>query len=248
LAAEVQARNGGNSSTGNAFQGGIGVDYMGFSIDFLGGKIDDAVSSAILSAAQLSTLNAQGVAPGNGFLSVTVSDNTVFSVGAKYTIGPWKLFGGYEHIDFANPNNPLNPGAFVTGGYVAGIVNNTNFTNDKILQTAWIGVRYSIMTSLDITGAYYHQWQNSFATGANAGCTDARATQCSGTLDMVSLVLDWRFARHMDVYAGVAWSQVQNGLASGFLQANGTPAGGTIVGGPNKASTYDPGVGLRYQF
>jgi predicted porin len=248
FAAEVQARNGGNSSTGNAFQGDIGFDYMGFSIDFLGGKIDDAVSSAILSAAQLSTLNAQGVAPGNGFLSVTVSDNTVFSVGAKYTIGPWKLFGGYEHIDFANPNNPLNPGAFVTGGYVAGIVNNTNFTNDKILQTAWIGVRYSIMTSLDITGAYYHQWQNSFATGANAGCTDARATQCSGTLDMVSLVLDWRFARHMDVYAGVAWSQVQNGLASGFLQANGTPAGGTIVGGPNKASTYDPGVGLRYQF
>jgi hypothetical protein len=44
------------------------------------------------------------------------------------------------------------------------------------------------------------------------------------------------------------WSQAQNGLASGFLQANGTPAGGTIVGGPNKASTYDPGIGLRYQF
>jgi hypothetical protein len=44
------------------------------------------------------------------------------------------------------------------------------------------------------------------------------------------------------------WSQAQNGQASGFLQANGTNAGGTIVGGPNKASTYDPGIGLRYQF
>jgi predicted porin len=248
FAAIAQLRNGGNSSTGNAFQGEIGFDYMGFSLDFLGGKIDDAVSSGILSAAQLSTLNAQGFAPGNGFLSATVSDNTVFSVGAKYTIGPWKFFGGYEHIDFANPNNPLNPGAFVTGGYVAGVVNNTNFTNDKILQTAWIGARYSITQALDVTGAYYHQWQNSFATGANAGCTDARAAQCSGSLDIVSLVLDWRFARHMDMYAGVAWTQAQNGLASGFLQANGTPAGGTIVGGPNKASTYDPGVGLRYQF
>jgi predicted porin len=248
FAVEAQLRNGGNSGTGNAFQGDIGFDYMGFSMDFLGGKIEDAVSSSILSAAQLSALNAQGVAPGNGFLSVTVSDNTVFSVGAKYTIGPWKLFGGYEHISFANPNNPLNPGAFVTGGYIAGVVNNTNFIDDKILQTAWIGVRYSITQALDVTGAYYHQWQNSFATGANAGCTDARATQCSGSLDIVSLVLDWRFARHMDMYAGVAWSQAQNGLASGFLQANGTPAGGTIVGGPNKASTYDPGVGLRYQF
>jgi len=43
------------------------------------------------------------------------------------------------------------------------------------------------------------------------------------------------------------WSQVQNGLASGFLQANGTPAG-TTVGTANKASSVDPGVGLRYQF
>ena len=141
-----------------------------------------------------------------------------------------------------------NPGAFVTGGFIAGAVNNTNFTNDKILQTAWVGAKYSITPALDITGAYYHEWQNSYATGVNAGCTDARASQCSGTLDIVSLVADWRFARHVDMYAGVAWSQAQNGLASGFLQANGTPAGGTIVGGPNKASSYDPGIGLRYQF
>jgi predicted porin len=248
FAAIAQLRNGGNSSTGNAFQGDIGFEYMGFSMDFLAGKIYDAVSAGILSATQLSALNAAGVAPGNGFISATVSDNTVFSVGAKYTIGPWKILGGYEYIDFANPNNPLSPGAFVTGGYIAGVVNNTNFTNDRILQTAWIGVKYSITQALDITGAYYHEWQNSFATGANTGCTDARASQCAGSLDAVSLVLDWRFARHIDMYAGVMWSQVQNGLASGFLQANGTAAGGTIVGGPNKASTYDPGIGLRYQF
>ena len=247
FAAIAQLRNGGNSSTGNAFQGDIGFDYMGFSVDVLGGKIYDAVSAGILSQAQLATV-VPTVSSGNGLIAVTVSDNTVFSVGAKYTIGPWRFFGGYEHIDFANPNNPLNPGAFVTGGFIAGVVNNTNFTDDRILQTAWIGAKYSITPALDITGAYYHEWQNSFATGANAGCTDARATQCSGSLDAVSLVVDWRFARHIDMYAGVMWSQVQNGLASGFLQANGTPAGGTIVGGPNKASSYDPGIGLRYQF
>jgi predicted porin len=109
-------------------------------------------------------------------------------------------------------------------------------------------VKYSITPNLDIAGAYYHEWQNSFATGANAGCTDARASQCAGSLDAVSLMVDWRFARHVDMYAGVMWSQVQNGLASGFLQANGTNAGGTIVGGPNKASSYDPGIGIRYQF
>jgi predicted porin len=250
LAAEAQLRNGGNSSTGNAFEGDIGFDYLGFSLDFLGGKIYDAVSAAVLSPAQLAA-SVTTVSSGYGIIGATVSDNTVFQVGAKYVIGPWKLYGGYEHLELANPNNPLLPGAFVTGGFILGgdgAINNTNFTNDKILQTAWIGAKYSVTPALDIAGAYYHEWQNSFATGANAGCTDARASQCSGSLDAVSLVVDWRFARHVDMYAGVMWSQVQNGLASGFLQANGTNAGGTIVGGPNKASSYDPGIGLRYQF
>jgi predicted porin len=250
LAGEVQLRNGGNSSTGNAFQGDIGFDYMGFSLDFLGGKIYDAVSAGILSQAQLAAASATATAisAGNGLVAATVSDNTVFSVGARYVIGPWKVWAGYEHIDFANPNNPLNAGAFVTGGFIAGAVNNTNFTNDKVLQTAWVGARYSITPALDITGAYYHEWQNSFGTGAVAGCTDARSSQCSGTLDAVSLVVDWRFARHIDMYAGVMWSQVQNGLANGFLQANGTATGGINAAGSNKASSYDPGIGLRYQF
>src|SRR5580692_1989104 len=73
LAAEAQLGNGGNSGTGNAFEGNIGFDYMGLSMDFLGGHIADAVSAAPLAV---------GVNPafaiGNGQLGVTVSDNTVF--------------------------------------------------------------------------------------------------------------------------------------------------------------------------
>jgi predicted porin len=252
LAAEAQLRNGGNSSTGNAFEGDIGFDYMGFSLDFLGGKINDAVSAAPLSPAQITASINTAVAQGNGIIAGTVSDNTVFQVGAKYAIGPWKFYGGYENVRFTNPDNPLAPGAFVTGGFILGggtAINNTNFTDAKVLQTAWIGAKYAITPALDIAGAYYHEWQNSFApaTSANFGCTDVRSSQCSGTLDAVSLVVDWRFARHMDMYAGVMWSQVQNGLANGFLQANTTPTGGTL-GTNNKASSYDPGIGLRYQF
>ena len=259
LAGEIQAKNGGNSAPGNAFEGDIGFDYMGFSMDFVGGKIFDAVSAAVLSPSQLAA-SATTVSAGLGQIGATVSDNTVFSVGAKYIIGPWKFFGGYEHISFANPDNPLNPGAFTTGGFVlgaGGAINNTNFNNDKILQTAWIGVKYSITPALDITGAYYHEWQNSFGSatdapvagfGAVAGCTDARSAKCSGTIDAVSVAMDWRFARHMDVYAGVMWTQAQNGLASGFLLANGNAAGVPQATGGNKASSYDPTVGLRYQF
>jgi predicted porin len=244
LAAEAQLRNGGNSGTGNAFEGSIGFDYMGFSMDFLGGHVSDAISAAPLSVGVNTS-----VALGYGQLGVTVSDNTFFQVGAKYTIGPWKFYGGYERIDYADPNNPLANGAFLEGGYIAGSVNNSNYINDKILQTAWIGVRYSITPALDIAGAYYHEWQNSFATGANTGCTTAISSQCSGNLDAVSLVVDWRFARHMDVYAGGMWSQVTNGMASGFLQANGLPNGSINPSGTgNRATNFDPGVGLRYQF
>ena len=248
LAGEVQARNGGNSAPGNAYEGDIGFDYMGFSMDFVGAKIYDAVSAAPLSTTQLQGLT--GVSQGYGQIAATVSDNAVFSVGAKYVIGPWKLFGGYERVDYANPNNPLTVGAFSTGGFIIGAPNNTNYTNDKILQTAWIGAKYSITPAFDIIGAYYHEWQNSFATGVNAGCTDARAAQCSGSIDAASIAIDWRFARHVDMYAGVMWTQAQNGLASGFLLANGTLAGTTLPAGQgnNKASVYDPTIGLRYQF
>ena len=252
LAAEAQIRNGGNSSTGNAFEGNIGFDYQNLSVDFLGGKIYDAVSVTPLSAAQVQQAAALALAVGTGQVAATVSDNTVFQAAARYTIGPWKLFGGYEWIQFANPNNPLVAGAFNSGGFIITAPNNTNFPSNKILQTAWFGVRYAVTPNLDIAGAYYHEWQNTFATSAAtlAGCAidGVSSSQCSGAEDAVSLVVDWRFARHMDLYAGVMWTQVKNGLANGFLAAATNNAGVTNPTGPNKASTYDPGIGLRYQF
>jgi predicted porin len=247
FAVETQLRNGGNSGTGNAFEGDIGFDYMGLSMDFIGGKIDDAVSAAPLSAAQVTALQASTVPQGLGAVTATVSDNTVFQIAAKYTIGPVKLFAGYEHIQFANPNNPLASGAFIEGGYTAFMPNNTNFTTDKILQVFWAGAKYAVRADLDVAVAYYHENQNSYIIGNGSNptgtCSSAVSAGCSGSLDAVSLVADWRFARHFDAYAGVMWSQVQNGLANGFALANGLP--GTTG---NKASAFDPGVGLRYQF
>ncbi len=53
FAVETQLRNGGNSGTGNAFEGDVGFDYLGLSMDFIGGKVNDAVSAAPLSATQV---------------------------------------------------------------------------------------------------------------------------------------------------------------------------------------------------
>ena len=158
-------------------------------------------------SAWASALN-PAVAIGNGQLGITVSDNTVFQVAARYTIGPWKLFGGYEHINFANPNNALVPGAFLQGGFIASTVNNTNFPTDKVLQTAWVGVRYAITPALDVTGAYYHEWQNTTSPLRRSGSWDTnslellRHTRRSLVRCRLALRQARRSLRRRDVVAG----------------------------------------------
>jgi predicted porin len=257
LAVETQVRAGSNSATGNAFEGDIGFDYMGLSMDFLGGKVFDATTASPASSAAVLAANS-AFSSGAGLVALTVSDNTFFQVGAKYSIGAWKFFGGYENIHNDNPNNPLNTGTFIQGGFVAASTNNAAFLSTKVRQTAWFGTRYAITPALDITGAWYHLWQNNFANGTSATsntvagvCAFAVASMsggCAGTEDVVSLVVDWRFAKHVDLYAGIAYSQVTGGLANGFLQANATNTGAQKAFPSNKANNVDPGIGLRYQF
>jgi predicted porin len=156
---------------------------------------------------------------------------------AKYAIGPVKILGGYEYMQFANPKNALLAGNSIVGGYTLGTVNNTAFATDKVLQVFWGGVRYAVRPDVDLSVAYYHEEQNSFQGGTPATlnaahCSNASLAQCSGQLDAVSFVADYRFAKRFDAYAGIMWSQVSNGLSNGFLQR----------------SSIDPTVGLRFQF
>ena len=234
-AVETQLRSGAFSAPGNAIEGQIGADYAGLSVDAIVSRVTDAITSAPLTAAQVTAVSGLGLGQGPGFVSGTVSDNTAIMLLAKYSIGPVKLYGGYEHMQFANPNNPLTIGSFITGGYSLGAVNNANFTTDKVLQVLWGGVKYAVRPDLDLTVAYYHEEQNSFQSGAvNVGgvCTTSAFAACSGQLDAVSFVADYRFAKRFDAYAGIMWSQVSNGLSNGFLQR----------------SSIDPTVGMRFQF
>jgi predicted porin len=234
-AAETQLRSGIAGGTGNAFEGQIGGDYAGLSLDAIVSHVEDAISASPLPVGTL--LPTTLTNPGNGFIAGTISDNTSFMLLAKYGIGPVKLYGGYEHIQFANPSNPLAAGTGIVGGYTLGTVNNNSFTTDRLLQVFWGGAKYAIRSDVDLTVAYYHEEQNSFEGGTpatlNAGhCSNASLAQCSGQLDAVSFVADYRFAKRFDTYAGIMWSQVSNGLASGFQQR----------------SSIDPTVGLRFQF
>jgi predicted porin len=293
FAAEAQLRNGGNSSTGNAFEGNVGFDYMGFSMDAVGGKIYDANAvGAPLSAAQVNglTSNNIGTTPNSfggtaitcslGCMSGTISDDTIFQIAARYAIGPWKFYGGYEHLWFDNPNNPLTPGAFAQGGYNLAFVNNNNYVTTRNQNAFWVGVKYSITPTVDIIGAYYGIRQDFFTQGAapaatgfanvpggalnlgslaaqQAACAanSASQTNCAGGEDMVSVVVDWRFARHVDLYAGLSYSQRNGGLAAtnvvstnnGQLTAAGCGTGGVCTVN-STISSWNPAIGLRYQF
>jgi hypothetical protein len=63
-------------------------------------------------------------------------------------------------------------------------------------------------------------------------CSGAEHPQCAGTFDAISAAIIWRFAPKWDLYFGAMFSQVNGGLAFGFLDRN----------------NIDPTVGLRFRF
>jgi predicted porin len=226
-AAAAQLSPNGDGSR-NIVQGQLGVDYLGLSLDAIVGHVKDAISAAPLAVGFVPTA-AQLAQAGSGLVAGTVSDNTSLMLLARYGIGPVKLYAGYENIRYVNPTVPLPVGSTIIGGYTLGTVGNTGFPNARDLQVFWTGAKYTVRPDVDLVAAYYHQQQNSFGP---VSCSNASLATCSGQLDAVSFVVDYRFAKRFDAYAGAMYSQVSNGLASGFLNR----------------STIDPTVGLRFQF
>ena len=211
-----------DSSPGEAWQGNFGFEYDGFSLDAVYGHKKDAISASSLSAAQ-------AAAQPRDSLAATVSDNTSYTIDGSYAAGQYKLFLGYEHVKYENPSLPLTAGFTGLGGYYYGIVNNTAFPRPKIFKVSWGGVRYLVTPELDITGAFYRYDQDSFGAVA---CADSSQPTCSGALQAYSLMADYRLTKHLDVYGGVMYSKVNDGLASGFLHT----------------STADPMLGFRFKF
>jgi predicted porin len=205
---------------GNAYQFQLGADYKGFSFDAIYSRINDAVSTATIAAPTAKTINE---------LSGTVSDNTSVMLLSSYKIGALKLYAAFEDIRYANPGTPLPNGAGVIGGYTLATVSNTAYTINKLLQVYWTGAKYGLTTTTDLTVAYYRYNQNSYKGN---GCSNASFAQCSGSQDAISMVVDHRFSRNLDVYAGAMYSRVDNGLANGYL----------------KNDNFDPTVGARFQF
>jgi predicted porin len=229
-----------NASTG-AYQLQIGGDIP----NLAGGTLSlDAIGSFVQNAVSLGLAGNTLPAVLPQVLTATLSDDTSVMLVGKYTNGPVKLFAGYEFIQFAPPSNPFAPGTGFTtiaGDFVCAAcaaINNTNISStafnagDRLLHVFWTGVKYSVTDDLDLIGAYYHYDQPFFGAPVNCSANAAAFSNCRGTQDAVSFVADWRFAKKFDAYAGIMFSEVNGGLANGFLNR----------------STIDPTVGLRFRF
>ena len=220
-----------NGSANSAYEVSFGGEYAGLSADAFYAKIKDAVAVAALSAAQVTNLSTLcpnplptggsciAASPSNA-LAATVSDNTSYAFMGLYNMGFLKFFGGYEHIQYADPDTPLSAG-FNVAAYTIAYVNvqsgpKSTYVNDKTLQVFWGGVRYTVIPELDLVGAYYGYKQNAYGTGANAGCSTNKSGTCSGTEDVISFDADYRFTKRFDGFFGVMYSGVKDGLAAGF--------------------------------
>jgi predicted porin len=225
-----------NNPTNGTYQAGLGVDVPRLadgtlSLDAIGSYAKDSVSMGLAG----NTLPA--VLP--QILTATISDDYSVMLLGKYINGPLSLYAGYEWIEYTPPSDPQAFFTNISGDFIcAGCAdfNNTNINNtafdagDKILQIFWTGAKYRVITDVDVIGAYYHYFQGQF--GAPTNCGQPIPANCAGTLDAVSIAVDWQFAKKFDAYAGVMYSQVHGGLGNGYLYRN----------------NVDPMVGLRFRF
>jgi predicted porin len=241
-----------SGSTDTGYQIQLGGEFAGFSADAFYFKKYDAISVSSLSVAQAQTVtrncNADSLPPPappppptgvrcysmSNSLAGTISDNKTYMITALWNLSPvpLKLYAGYEHIAFDNPTDPLPVGTTIIGGYQLAVVNNAAYDNQRTLKVYWAGVKWNLTPDLELTAAYYGYKQNSFATGANAGCSTTASSGCSGTLQAASALIDYRLSKRFDVYFGTFWNEVQDGLANGYLYKN----------------NIAPTLGLRFKF
>jgi predicted porin len=223
--------DGSNESANTAIQGNIGGNFAGASVDAYYSKVNSAITATSLTTAQVAQLPALGYSISNS-LAATISDNTAYALMASSKVASFKLLAGYEYIQYANPKKPLSAGFTDIGGYVLAFVNNNAYSNSKIVQAFWTGVRYTVIPNLELTSAYYGAHQDAYGAGTQAGCSTSAHSACSGSLEAFSFDADYRFNVHFDAYVGAMYSGVREGMASGYIYT----------------TNINPTVGVRYKF
>ncbi len=185
-------------------------------------------------------------------LAAYISDDESWNLMGKYTFAlsggsggaptdKVTVFAGYSHIQKAHSSD--SSGA-AQGDYPLSI--GININNSAEYNLEWIGAKLELAPGWKFTGAYYHVTQNSWTIGVGPtgtqgiGCSGA-GLLCAGSFNEASFSADYVFNKHYDVYGGVNYSQVTDGLANGFV---GTTKDGT-TGSENQTTVM---VGFRVKF
>ena len=236
--------NGGSDTgiLGQSFGVNAGGSYMGFSLDAVYQKERGAINL------RSSFDNGAGPIPTPG-LAAYASIDTSYNIMGKYSFdinrgstAPDKvtLYAGYSHMEKAHSSASFGN---AQDGYPISL--GININNSAEYNLEWVGAKYVLPSGWSFTGAFYHATQNSWTIGLGTGGTQAIGCSaagllCAGDFNEVSGSVDYAFNKHYDVYAGVNYSEVTDGLANGYV--------GTSVGtsGSEDQITFMWGFRVRF--
>lgn len=210
------------SSARGAEQVVAGYEHGAFGIQVSYEKYNDATSVGNPSGAAAQPLNT---------LVATWFDTESYLAVARYKWESWGFFAGYQKQKFTNPSNPTDD-ALQTSlyGTVISLNKVTPYTVkdasgasvnvEKDLNVYWLGVKYSFTKDFDLAVAYYDVKQDDFSAG-----NPALTSNVAGTSKFTSALLDYRFTKAFDVYAGYMNNKVADGMAVGFLHDSNSTFG-----------------------
>jgi predicted porin len=206
---------------GNAYEFNAGGSYRGFSADAVYQRVDSVISASAASSTSLKAV---------------ISDNQSWAGAVRYTMDlgasaineatndKLTFYLGYEYISFANPHADPNSfiGSTAQGGYLISAVTLNPYQTNKVLQLTWAGVRYDLGASWSFTAGYYHVDQGAYLGKVSVPQpgTIQTSANSAGSYNDASFVADYQLTKHFDVYAGVNYSMLDGGLASGYLNDN----------------------------
>jgi predicted porin len=233
--------NGGQDTgvLGKAYGAGIGASFHGLSVDAIYENAKGAVNlrSSFDNAATPNPVPTPG-------LAAYITNDKSYNLMAKYVFefgnkDKLTAYAGYSHIEKAHADYSVGSAQDNTPISVG-----INVNDSAKYDMEWVGARYAMSSGLNLVGAYYHVTQNNWTIGLGAAGNDdlgcaAAGLLCSGQFEELSFVADYIINKHYDVYGGVNWSEVTDGLANGFP--------GTTVGtsGSQNQTTFMWGFRIR---
>jgi predicted porin len=228
---------------GHAFGADIGGTYAGLSVD----AVYEYENGVVNLRSSFDDSTDPIPEPG---LAAYVSDDKSYNLMGKYTFelggtgtatDKLTIYAGYSHIEKSHFD--------YTSGQAQGAYNidiGVNINDQAVYNLEWAGVKYAMASGWSFTAAYYHATQNSWSIGLgptgtnNIGCS-AAGLLCAGDFNEGSFAVDYAFNKHYDLYAGLNWSEVTDGLANGFP---GTSKDGTT--GSESQTTVMVGGRVRF--